>query len=131
VALQLTDLVVIQRGAALYKGTVADIIALAPGGSPSGAGNPVLTTVEVDLGAKSRRSGKFTISGLSGLTVGKPVLVRQAVGPYTGKGTRADEAEMDYVSCTAVVASASTITVYWQASGRVKGNRKFNYFIGA
>ena len=129
-ALQLTDQVIIQRGAALYKGTVADIIALAPGGTGSG-GNPVLVTVEVLLTVKAKRSGRFTVSGLSGLTVGKPVFMRQAVGPYTGKGTKADEAEMDDVVCTASVTSATTITVYWTATGPVKGNRKFNYFIGA
>lgn len=85
---------------------------------------------EANLGSSAKRSGKFTISG-SGLTIGKPVMIQQAVGPYTGKGTRADEAEMDQVSATASVTAADTITAYWSSPRRVKGNIKFNYQVGA
>ena len=90
-----------------------------------------LTTVEIDLGSAARTAGNFTISGLSGLTIGKPVNIFQAVGPYTGKGTSADEAEMDNVSVKASVTAADTITAYWNADGFVKGNFKFNYLVGA
>ena len=89
-----------------------------------------LTTVEKDLGATPRRAGKFTIAG-TGLTIGKPVSIAQAVGPYTGKGTRADEAEMDGLVVKASVTAADTITAYWNAATRIKGNFKFNYLVGA
>jgi hypothetical protein len=95
-----------------------------------GGGNPALTTIEVDLGIKPRKSGRFTFA-VSGQTVGKPLSIFQAVAPYTGKGTRADEAEMDTVVCSGYVKDASTVEVFWQCSTRVRGNRKFNYFIGA
>lgn len=95
------------------------------------AGETVLTTVEKSLGNVPRTSGKFTITGLSGLTTNKPVSITQAVGPYTGKGTLADEAEMDGVTVSASVTSATTITAYWNSARRVKGNFKFNYFVGA
>lgn len=95
-----------------------------------GGGGTTLTTVEKELGSIPKMAGKFTISG-TGLTIGKPVSVMKAVGPYTGKGTRADEAEMDAITATGVVTSATEITVYWNAATRVKGNVKFNYFVGA
>lgn len=85
---------------------------------------------EVNLGAVARRSGKFTIAGVA-LTIGKPVVISQAVGPYTGKGTLADEAEMDEVQVTGSVTSATVITCYWASQYRVVGNFKFNYLIGA
>lgn len=88
-------------------------------------------TVEKNLGSNPRRSGKFTITGLSGLTIGKPVNIFQAVAPYTGKGTLVDEAEMDGVSVSASVTATNTITAYWNSATRVRGNFKFNYLIGA
>lgn len=97
------------------------------GGSPGAA---VLSTAEVALGTTPRRSGRFTIPG-TGLTVGKPLLIVQAVGPYTGKGTLADEAEMDQITVAASVTSATEITAYWVSAYLVAGNFKFNYMIGA
>lgn len=96
----------------------------------SGGGGSTLTTVEVNLGSTPKCSGKFTISGTA-LTVGKPVVITKAVGPYTGKGTLADEAEMDLMSISAQVASTTQITAYWHSTSPVRGNVKFNYFIGA
>jgi hypothetical protein len=65
------------------------------------------------------------------MTIGKPVLIQQAVGPYTGKGTLADEAE-DQVSVTASVVSAVSIQAYWQAvASPIVGNVKFNYAVSA
>jgi hypothetical protein len=86
-------------------------------------------TVEVDLGSTAKKSGRFTIA-VTGKTAGKPVQIFQAVGPYTGKGSRADEAEMDTVTATAYVKDANTIEVFWTSATRVKGNRKFSYLIG-
>lgn len=89
-----------------------------------------LTTVEVSLGSApdARRSGHFTITNLG--IGGKPVFIQQAVGPYTGKGTRADEAEMDQINITAVQSGAFNVVAYWEAKHRVRGNFKFNYFVG-
>ena len=89
------------------------------------------TTVEKNLGAVPKSGGKFTITGFSGLTIGKVVNIFKAVGPYTNKGTRADEAEMDAITVSASVTAADTITAYWNSATRVKGNYKFNYLIGA
>lgn len=93
------------------------------------SGGLTFTEVEKNLGA-AKTGGKFTIAG-TGMTTGKPVLINQAVGPYTGKGTRADEAEMDQVSVSASVTSATVITAYWSSPRRVRGNFKFNYAVGA
>lgn len=98
-------------------------------GSGSG-GSFTLTTVEVNIGSNPRRSGAFGITG-TGLTPGKPVFIQQAVGPYTGKGTLEDEAEMDQVNVTALVEDATNIIAYWTSTYDVRGNLKFNYIIGA
>lgn len=109
--------------------TDAESIRTTIGAAASGA-SPSWTNVEKDLGSSAARAGKFTISG-TGLTVGKPVIVQQAVGPYTNKGTLADEAEMDQVDVSASVTATNTITAYWKSNTFVKGNFKFNYLIGA
>jgi hypothetical protein len=118
-----TDNILIERGGTHYKAPVSQL--------PSGGGGSfAMQSVEINLGATARRSGKFTING-AGLSIGQPVLIQKATGPYTGKGARADEAEMDAITATAAVTSATEITAYWQASGPVRGNIKFNYAIGA
>lgn len=89
-----------------------------------------LTIAEVDLGPVGRRSGKFVIGSLTGLTVGRAVAMWQAPGPYTGKGTLADEAEMDAVEVAASVTSATQITAFWRSRTRVRGNHRFSYQIG-
>lgn len=88
---------------------------------------PSYTTIEKNLGSASR-SGKFSITGV-GFVVGKQVLIYQATGPYTGKGTLADECQMDTVIAQGVVTSATNIDVYWNCGTFVKGNFKFNYLI--
>jgi len=123
-AAQGSDLVVISRGGVNYKLTLAEIAALASAGAIG------FSTVEVDLGAAPSLSGSFTIPG-AGLTVGKPVLIQQAAGPYTGKGDHADEAEGDQVNVTAVVTAADTITAYWNSPTWVLGAFRFTYLVGA
>lgn len=76
-------------------------------------------------------SGTFDITGLTGLTAGKPVAIWKAAGPYDGKGTLADEAEMDTVTAEGYVVNATTVRVYWTASAPQIGDMKFNYLIGA
>jgi hypothetical protein len=95
-----------------------------------GAGSAVFTTIEVDLGLVARRAGHFIITS-SGLTIGKPVMIQKASGPYTGKGSRSDVAEFDLITATGAVISATEIEVFWQSQGPVRGNIKFNYLIGA
>lgn len=116
---------------------VAEQVAAAPlvGGAETGlhshAGSSyALTTIEVSLGAApaAKRAGRFTISA-SGLVTGKPVAVHQVNGPYTGKGTRADEAEMDKVVVSANVLSATSIECFWASQRRVRGNYKFAYIV--
>lgn len=96
----------------------------------AGVAQGTLTTVEIDLGVTPAYSGKFTIAG-TGLTTGKPVSIQQAIGPYTNKGTLADEAEMDQLQLAAGVTSATVIDVYWTSVYKVAGNFKFNYQVGA
>lgn len=99
--------------------------------APPAGGALTLTVVEKDLGATPVDAGSFDITGLAGLTAGKPVLVQQAAGPYTGKGDLADEAEMDLVLATGYVVDATTIRVFWNSRGRVAGNVKFQYAVSA
>lgn len=102
-----------------------------PAGTSGPGGGFSFTTVEVNLGsAPGRTSGFFDIAGV-GLTIGKAVLVQKAVGPYTGKGTFADEAEMDIIKATGSVTSAVNIRVYWVSQGLIIGNVKFNYAVSA
>lgn len=96
----------------------------------AGGGGLALSQVEVNLGSVARRSGKFSISG-TGLVVGKPVYIQQAVGPYTGKGTRADESEVDQVNISAKVVSSTSIQCYWTSKTKVWKNFKFNYLVGS
>jgi hypothetical protein len=103
-----------------------------PAGSPgtgTTGGAAILTTIEIDLGSVGRRSGRFAIAG-SGWTAGKPVMIAQAPGPYSGKGTRDDEAQMDAIDIVGVVASATQIAAQWKSRTRVRGNYKFTYQIG-
>lgn len=104
------------------------------GAPPAGAsGPPVISTAEVSLATAPnvRRSGHAQITGLAGLTIGKPVMVQQAPGPYTGKGSRADEAEMDAISFVGKVLSATVIDLYWQAVHLVRGNVKVQYVVSS
>ena len=97
----------------------------------TGAGGALsLTEVEKDLGSAPVTSGSFQITGLSGLTAGRHVLIRQALGPYTGKGTLADEYEMDTVQVAGKVTDATTIQCYWTTDSKVRGNFKFAYAVG-
>jgi hypothetical protein len=105
----------------------------------AGAGGNA-TTVEVDLGATPTFRGTFTITDGT-IDATKKVLVWQAPGPYTGKGTNADEASMQAVSILAVVPAAGSALAYWQTPfavtpkgdrlGKVEGNVKFSYSVFA
>jgi hypothetical protein len=109
-------------------GTTTFLRADATFAAPGGGAGLTLTTVEVTIGTIPRKAGRFTIAG-AGLTVGKPVLIQQASGPYTGKGSRADEAEADLVMVTGKVISATLIECFWNAVSVIKGNVKFDYAV--
>lgn len=95
-----------------------------------GGGSLTLLSTEINLGSRPTYSGTFTIAGV-GMTPGKAVLIQQAAGPYTGKGTLADEAE-DQVTASASVTSATVITAFWRAVWTpLVGNVKFNYAVSA
>jgi hypothetical protein len=81
---------------------------------PAGGGGGSWTTVEVNLGGVGSESwrGKFTITDAT-ITPTSKIVIQQAPGPYTGKGTRADEAEMDPLWCVAEPGSGQA-TVYWR-----------------
>lgn len=112
---------------------VAGRITTLDANSPVTMSNGILAfspdSVEVNLCSVPQRSGHFDITGLSGLTPGKPVVIQQAVGPYTGKGTLADEAEMDQVLVAGTVIDAATVRAYWVSTGTVIGNFKFTYMV--
>jgi hypothetical protein len=100
-----------------------------PASSVSGGGSAFTDFVQ-DLG-HSNRSGHFALTGLSGLTIGKDVIVVQTSQPIAAKGGARDELEMDAITATGYVASATTINVYWNATGTVVGPYAFAYQAGA
>lgn len=112
-------------------GTVAGTVAAGDDSRfGAGGGATVFTQYEADLGSVPASNGSFTIAG-TGLTVGKPVLIAQAATAYTGKGTYADEIEMDQITASGYVQNSTTIVCHWGSSTRVNGNVKFNYLVGA
>ncbi len=80
---------------------------------PAAGGGASATTVEVDLGLTPRTSGRFTITDAT-ISATSKVLVWQAPGPYTGKGTLADEAAMQPVSVIAVAPASGSCVVHWE-----------------
>lgn len=67
----------------------------------------------MNLGATAKTTGKFTITDAA-IGATSKVLCWQAPGPYTGKGTRADEAEMQPVTVIATEQAAGSAVVKWQ-----------------
>lgn len=92
---------------------------------PPSAAAP-MSLIDVDLG-DTADSGRFTITG-SGFDVTKRVVINPAPGPYTGKGSRTDEAEMDAITVIGSVLDSSTIECFWHAiPGPVRGHFNFQY----
>jgi len=77
---------------------------------PGGAGASWIL-VEANLGNAAWR-GRFTVVDAS-VNPTSNIIIQQAPGPYTGKGTLADEAEMDPLWCVAVPGSGQ-FTVHWR-----------------
>ena len=61
-----------------------------------GGGAATITTVEKNLGATPVSSGLFVVTD-AGVSASSKIIIQQAPGPYTGKGTLADEAGMDEI----------------------------------
>lgn len=101
-----------------------------PAGGPGGSAT--WTGLQVDTGSTSKRSGRFTITDAT-ITALTPVAVLLAAGPYTGKGTLADEAQMYPGITFAAVSAAGSALVYWSApyGSAVKGYLKINYQVSA
>lgn len=80
---------------------------------PSGPSGGSATTIEVNLSTTATWRGKFTIT--NGMITGaSKILAWQAPGPYTGKGNRADEAELQPVKITVVESGTGSATAYWE-----------------
>ena len=79
----------------------------------AGGSGASATTVEKDLGSTAKTSGKFTITDAA-ISATSKVLCWQAPGPYTGKGTLADEAAMQPVSVVSVTPATGTAVVEWE-----------------
>jgi hypothetical protein len=86
---------------------------------PAGGGGGSATTVEKNLGATAGFTGKFTITDAT-ISGTSKVLCWQACGPYTGKGTRADEAEMQPVNVICVEPASGSATVRWQTPPMIR-----------
>lgn len=77
-----------------------------------GAGSSA-TTVETNLGSTAKTNGKFTITDAA-IGATSKVLCWQAPGPYTGKGTLADEAEIQPIRVISVEPAAGSAVVKWE-----------------
>jgi len=95
------------------------------------AGAVDLTQFEKNLTSIPSRSGSFHITDAA-LVAGELFMVTQAPGPYTGKGTLEDEAEMDQLTaCGFIDAGGGGATIYWNSPLFVKESFKFNYVHGS
>lgn len=90
----------------------------------AGAG---LTDFTQNLG--TAQAGTFDITGLSGLTAGKNVVVVQTAQAIASKGNARDEFEMSDIQLTGYVVDAATIRVYWNADDIVVGTYAFAYAV--
>lgn len=90
------------------------------------AGVAVRTT-EKNLGSTPRRGDSFTFTDAL-LTGTENLVITQGPGPYTNKGTLADECEMDSIVLCAKAAPGSA-TAYWNSQTFVAGNFKFTYTV--
>lgn len=84
-------------------------------------------TDEVDFGDTPALWGSFTLTD-EDITEDSVVVVVQAAGPYTDKGTLADESEMDQIRFTAESGDGEA-TIRWRASGPVKGYVSYSYTV--
>lgn len=89
------------------------------------------TTFEANLGSPAKWQGKFIVTDAA-ISPASKVNIWQSAGPYTGKGTRADEAEMDRITAYAEPGSGSMVVKWRSVEGYVpvsSAPRVFNQFI--
>ena len=76
------------------------------------------------------RSGSFTITApVAALPVGNRVRVQLTSGAIPSRGNARDEGEMDSITASGYVVDATTIRVYWNASGWVVGDYEFSFHV--
>lgn len=92
---------------------VEEISGAAGAGSSGSVVSPAATEIEVNLGSTWIWRGRFTITDAA-ISASKKVLVWLAPGPYTGKGTQADEMEFTPIEITGVVAGLGSAVVTWE-----------------
>lgn len=80
---------------------------------PSGPTGPSVSATTVETALPLGFQGSFTITDAA-ISATSKVLCWQAPGPYTGKGTRADEATMQPVSVISVEPATGAAVVQWQ-----------------
>lgn len=92
--------------------------------APSGGGGGGMTVATGTITLAGRaHAGSALLGGLSSLTVGKPVLVWAVAS---------DANELDQLSYTGVVESATSIRIYWWAPQLIaSGSRSVYYVVGA
>jgi hypothetical protein len=95
-----------------------------------GGGGMTLTPLVKDLGV-AQRAGTFDITGLSGLTTDKPVLLVSTSAIIPSKGDARDENELDPITLSGYVLDANTIRAYWSAQTVIVGDRAFGYQVSA
>jgi hypothetical protein len=82
-------------------------------GTVTGGGS-LAKTFEYNVSATPVNKGRFTVVD-GDITTSSIVNIEQAFSALTGKGTRADENEMDTLICNAEVGTGSMV-VYWQVA---------------
>ena len=87
------------------------------------------TEVLLRSGNLAKKSGSFTLTNAS-ITPLSVLMITLAPGPYTGKGSLADEAQMYPGITFAAVPGSGSALVQWACSAVAKGNVKINYIIG-
>lgn len=78
------------------------------------SGGMVVTTIEVDLGRTPLSRGTFTVTD-AGVTSTTKIMIWQAMTSLTGKGSLADENEMDTLLLKAT-AGTGNFKVNWEAN---------------
>jgi len=111
----------------------ANYVDLTDGGATTlhshAGGGGGLTMVPIVQNIGRGRAGKFDITGLSGLTADKPVLMMQTAAPVPSRGNARDEMEFDSIELAGYVVDATTIRVHWKSDDLVIGDYAFAYAV--
>lgn len=100
-----------------------------------GASSTDIQSTEVDLGVPlegpGKHNGTFTLTD-AGISASSDIQISLAAGPYTGKGSLADECQMYPGLVFMAVPGSGSATVHWASpkGGAAKGNVKIKYLLG-